>query len=112
MKKLTIMMVLFAALLTGTLYFIGIRIQSANKPYRTLENNMIEAAHVYVESNEVSVSVNDKIQIKLDKLIEDKYIETKEVNEDICDGYVEIKRNIDGYKYIPYINCNNYETKE
>ena len=110
MKKLTIFMTIFVVFLTGCLLYMGLMTENRIKDYMALENDMIEIAKSYVVTDQVSLVSGESIQIKLDKIIEDKFLENNKVNDDTCDGFVTIKRVVDNYTYKPYIKCNNYET--
>jgi hypothetical protein len=110
MKKLTIMMTIFMLFLTGSLLYIGLSIQNSNKPYKALENDLKEIAQSYISTEKVGVNVGSSIELSTKKMIEDNIIDEVKVEDDTCDGYVEIIHNMDGYSYKTYIKCDKYET--
>ena len=110
MKKLTIMMTIFMLFLTGSLLYIGLSIQNSNKPYKALESDLVEIARSYISTDKLAVSVGSSVDLTTKKMREDNMLGEAKVDDDLCDGYVEIKRNIDSYSYKAYIKCDKYET--
>lgn len=92
------------------LLFIGKSIEKNNADYHALENDMIEIAQTYIDSDKLSVSIGNTIELKSSKMIEENLLSSMNVKDDTCDGYVNISRTYSGYTYKPYIKCNYYET--
>lgn len=112
MKKMMIIWVVIAIGLVGTLTFIGLQFQESVKEYRTYESDIIESAQIYMEVTGMDLDVSESLKLDIDKLIEDKYLDSNEVGEDTCTGHVTVKKTFDGLEYIPYIKCKEYETKD
>ena len=110
MKKLTVICVIFVLFLFGSLMYIGLSIQKQNKPYKSFESDLKEIAQTYILTNRVNIAVGGEYELLMSKMIEDNMLSINKVNEDECDGYVLIKRNISGYEYKPQIKCKNYES--
>lgn len=109
MKKMVITWITIVFILTSSLLFIGYNFMKSEEEYKSLESDLIEASRVYVK-NDINLAINEEVKIKTDKLLSKGYINSLEVNEDVCKGYVLVKREINNYKYKAYIKCNNYET--
>ena len=110
MKKMIIIWVFLAVGLVGTLTFIGLQFQEDIKAYRGYEKDIIESAQIYMEINKPTLDVGESLQININKLIKEKFLNTKEVGEDICDGYVIITKKYDKIDYSSYIKCEEYTT--
>ena len=110
MKKLTIISVIFLGFLFCSLLYIGYNIKQQNLPYKAYEHDMEEATKTYIMTNKIIVNVGTTHKLELEKMLSDGMMATNKVNEDVCDGYVNIKRTVSGYEYTPYIKCKNYET--
>ena len=110
MKKLMIVWIFLALGLVGTLTFIGLQFQEDIKPYRSFESDLVESAQVYMDLNKPLLDVGESLKLDIAKLIEDKLINTNEVGEDICNGYVIVKKTYEGLEYEPFIQCEEYKT--
>ena len=110
MKKLTIISVIFILFLTGCLLYIGLNIKSEIKPYKSYENDLIEAAKTYVLTNKIVLDVGNKYDLTIDKMLEDKMITNNKVNDDECSGKVIIEKSMKGYNYKAQIKCGKYES--
>lgn len=111
MKKLMIVWGIIAVMLTGTLTFIGFKMKASLEGYHSLEMDMIEAAGIYLKLEDIDLSINEKIKVPIKKLLEKDCLNHQTVDEDTCEGYVVISRNLDGNDYHSYIKCANYETE-
>ena len=110
MKKMIIIWVILAVGLVGTLTFIGLQFQEDIKEYRGYESDIKESAQIYMEINKPILDVGESLQIDTNKLIKENFLETKEVGEDICDGYVIITKKYDKLEYSSFIKCEDYTT--
>ena len=103
-------MFIFISFLVGCLVYIGKAIERKNQNYNTYERELVEYAKIYFAEKKMSLGVGESIEINMNTLIEEELLKTSKVNEDECNGFVTVKRNIDGYSYTPYIKCNKYES--
>lgn len=110
MKKMMITWILLAISLVGTLTYIGLRFQNSVKKYRVLESDLVEAADAYVQVSNIVLNAGESIKIETKKLIDADCLITAEVSDDICTGYVMVKKDFNKYDYKAYIKCENYET--
>ncbi len=101
---------LIVVLFTAILYF-GYAFIDSISGYQSLEQDMVEAGDFYLSIHKINLSVGEGIIIDSDKLIESKTISSMEVDGDQCKGYIEIKKNINGYDYNAYIKCDKYVTE-
>lgn len=110
MKKTVILMVVFSFIMVGTLTYIGIRYEESVKEYNALESDIEEGAQIYLELNEIELSVGENYKIKAETLLNENYIETMSIDDEECIGYANIKRNLTDYEYQAYIKCEDYTT--
>lgn len=93
------------------LFFIGIKFGEKTKPYKQKEKELVDIAKVYVESNTWYPSQGKKIKITIDELIQNGFIKDVVVDNDKCDGYIDVFNN-SVIEYKAFIKCSNYETRE
>lgn len=110
MKKILITWICVAIVLVAGLTILGFTITKKNKPYKNLEKKLTEAAEYYAGVYPDILSSNN-IKITNEELIDHKYSETLTVNNEKCDGYVVVEKNMGAFNYKAYIKCDNYETK-
>jgi len=110
MRKMTIFMVIFMLFLTGSLLYIGLYIQNKNKNYTAYENDLIDIARTYVQTEQIELQVGGSYELTIEQMVKDSLLHTTKVDEDECNGNVLIKRSIGGYEYKPYIKCSKYES--
>lgn len=91
------------------LFFFGVLISRNNKPYKEKENELVEVTKMYVESSTWYPKRGEHITITVDELIEKKVISEVVVEEDKCDGYINVTNN-GIIEYKTYLNCKNYKT--
>ena len=111
MNKMAICVGLLAFGLTGTLFFIGLKIKDYNKDYVSKENEINEAAKIFASQHDLDIKNLGSYELSTDELLLAELIETMQVKDDECKGHVVIKRRNKSYEYTPYIKCRNYETK-
>lgn len=110
MKKMIIAWCIIAVCLFGTLYFIGIRVNKEYKPYHDYEADLVESATVYLELTDTKLKTGEKRTIKIEEMLKSEVLSTKSVNDDECDGYVDVKNVGSEYQYNAYIKCEHYTT--
>ena len=112
MKKMIIIWVVIAVMLVGTLTFIGLQFQESVKFYRAYENDIVESAQIYMQVKDIDLDVKETKRIDINELITEKYLETNQVEEDTCAGYIIVEKTYTGYEYFPYIKCEDYTTTD
>lgn len=110
MKKMVIAWVLLVGGLVGVLTYIGFSYEKSVSDYKSLEADMVEAADTYIKINNLNTLGEENLIIKDTELQASNLINMK-VDDDECNGYVEIKKNINKTEYKAYISCRDYETE-
>lgn len=112
MKKTVIAMILFSFTMVGTLTYIGLKFEESVEEYNVLENDMEEAALIYMDVQKLDLGVGETYEVSINTLYEDKLLETTTVNDDECEGYVIIKKDFSKYECDAYIKCEDYTTAD
>lgn len=112
MKKMMFLWVTITIMLVLSLLFIGKNIEKHNQEYVTLENDLVEAADIYIKTKDITLKMNEEKKILMDTLIEETVLNSELKDKLKCDGYVIIKKSISKYEFRPYIKCDEYETIE
>lgn len=111
MKKMVICWILLIGGLVGVLTFIGLTYEKSVSLYKSLEADLVESADAYVNITKIDLAIDESLIITDEKLREDNLIGSMSVESDTCEGYVEIKKNINKTNYKAYINCKEYQTE-
>lgn len=109
MKKLTFAMTFVCVSLVSLLLVIGYNFDKNTKEYRRLEENLLEAATMYIDYS--NMTYDNKITSA--ELINAGYLDnliTKD-GKDQCDGYVVLEKGLKK-NYKAYITCKKYRTEE
>lgn len=109
MKKILIVWIIIAVLMVGGLTTYGFLFNNQNKPYKTLEHDLQEAAEGYMGMYPAYLLSTNKLPNE--EMLKSGYSKELIVNNEKCEGYVEITNAGGVYKYKPYIKCKNYQTK-
>ncbi len=109
MRRLKIIWGLLLVVLVGALTIAGIIWKNNTGVYKRLEDKLSDGAAKYRDA--ATIGDNEKVKVTLEELQEAKVIEELKVNDDECDGYVEIYKKGLTFRYEPYIKCNKYVTK-
>ena len=112
MKKMMFAWLTVTTMLILSLLFIGLNVEKHNKEYKTLENDLVEAADVYIKTKDIDIKLNESKKISIDELIEENVIKSESKDKLKCDGYVIVKKKINKLDFSPYIKCDEYETME
>lgn len=96
----TILFLIFAALTA-----FGIVYKKQTQEYKDFEKKVEEITKGYVEEKNLYFETEGKIT--LEELIEENKLETTNVKENECNGYV----TIDNMDYKAYISCGKYKTR-
>lgn len=79
-----------------------------NKSYVDLEIKLENSAKKYISDKDIVI--NGEYKISYNTLKSYGYINSLEINNDKCDGYVMVK-NVDNINYYNgYLSCESYET--
>lgn len=91
--------------------FMGMTVKRKNKPYKELENKLVDVTTKYIESITWYPEKDASIKITAKELIDEGIISEDflVVKDDKCDGYVNITNNgvID---FKGFLKCNKYTT--
>ena len=112
MKKVTIVWAFIVLSLFAALTTYGILFTKQNKAYKELEKDLAEAGKKYGEIDFVYDNVGETgINVSFDDLKKEGLIETLEVEEDKCEGYVKIYKSDFVFEYKGFVKCSKYTTK-
>ena len=90
----------------GSLTTFGFVYKKQIQVYKDKEKELESIAKNYV--NDYSLyDGRGNLNISKELLVNNDYIEDIKVNEEVCEGYVEVK----DYDFKAYIDCDNYKTK-
>lgn len=82
--------------------------------YTSIEENMENAAHTYMDKYYKNEIGSGTITITTDNLITHDILNENDFvtsNKDTCNGYVLVKKELNELQYKAYITCSNYETE-
>lgn len=111
MKKTKILFIIWGILvivIVGLLTTMGFILQNKNKKYQDLEEKLVESATEYI-TDKIILEEKEIITLNTEQLIEEGYLDSLEVENDTCSGYVIIE-NKGTYEYSPFITCSHYTT--
>ena len=112
MKKTKILFALWAILVVIIIILLtvlGFVLENRYEKYKELEDKLVESAVEYAHS-EILLEEGEFI-VTTEKLIELGFLDSLEVDDDSCSGYVIIT-NDGTYEYAPYITCKGYTTRD
>jgi hypothetical protein len=112
MKKIYAAWIFIVGGLILALVFIGLNINMENKAYRSLENDMVEAAHKYIINNGIDLSNGESIKLQDDLLLRSEVLASMKTKDDECTGYVKVKNTGSELDAKAYIKCKNYTSKD
>lgn len=112
MKKMIAAWIFLATILFGTLLYIGISFNKSIEEYQIIESDLKEAAQAYIKLKSINLAANKEVKITEDDLSQENLLPNMIVDEDECHGYINVKSSVSEVKYIPFIECDNYKTKE
>ena len=111
MKKTKILFIIWAIIvliIIGLLTALGFILENRYEKYKELEDKLVSSAKEYAHS-EILLEEGEII-VTTEELIEQEYLDSLEVDDDVCQGYVVIT-NDGTYEYAPYITCKGYTTR-
>lgn len=109
MKKMVVCWVILVVGLVGVLTYIGFSYEKSINDYKALEADMVEAADTYININNIN-TLGEESLIITDTLLTEANLINMQVDNDECNGYVEIKKSVNKTTYKAYISCKEYET--
>lgn len=112
MKKMIAAWVFLATILFGTLLYIGITFNKSIEEYQIIESDLKEAAQAYIRLKSVNLVANKEVKITEDDLAKENLLPNMATDDDECHGYINVKYAISEVEYTPFIECNNYKTKQ
>lgn len=111
MKKVYIVWTLIIILLLSVITIMGLSIINKDKEYKNLEKDMERVVSKYLGQYIEEYPKNGVKKVNITDVINKGYELEVNVNDDVCDGYVLVKKVSIAYEYTSYIKCNNYITK-
>lgn len=100
-------MIMFAIVIL--LFCFGIVFAKKNKVYKEQEKELVEITKMYVESSTWYPKKGESLKVDINELIENGLISDVVVNDDSCNGYINVINN-GIIEYKAYLNCKNYKT--
>lgn len=115
-KKLTKILIAIVSIFVLLFIILFIVQGCSNKKlsYEKLENKLVSASKKYLEEKELlPLNEAEIVSVYDSTLIENGYMkEYSEYTDDTtCTGYVLVQKNNEFYNYMPYLSCEEYETK-
>jgi uncharacterized membrane protein YagU involved in acid resistance len=111
MKKIYAAWIFIVGGLILALVFIGLNINMENKAYRSLENDMVEAAHKYIINNGIDLSNGESIKLQDDLLLRSEVLTSMILSEqqsiallNMLSSYVPENAVNDSTLFIPNTN--------
>jgi len=121
-KELRKKMFLFGGIVLGIIIVIFVimffisALSKSKYTYQEVEQIMVEVAMKYMKDNPNRLPENDVATVNATHLIAGEYMKpfASYLGEDSgCTGYVEVSKNVKGYRYTAYLTCKSgYQTME
>ena len=114
MNKMKRMYVIWGMLVVGLfilLTIFGFFYKKKTQVYKELENEIVKAEDRYVDEKFLYPEQNEIVKTKVSTLIDNGYLDSLEVNGEVCEGYATVRKKGAVYDYKGYIKCANYKTK-
>ena len=113
LKKMRMISSLWGLVLFGivvVLTIFGFIYKKQSKIYQEFEQNVSDMAKDYMEKKGIYLE-NETFLISIQDLLEENFIESVEINENVCNGYIIAtnKDSVDSFK--TYIDCVKYKTR-
>lgn len=112
MKKTKVLFALWAILviiIMVLLTVMGFVLKNRSEKYGELESKLLDSATEFALDRVLFDSDDAEFIVTSEELIKLGYLDSLEMEEDSCSGYVVIKNN-GAYQYESYITCDNYTT--
>lgn len=112
MNKLRVSWIIWGMIMIAIvilLFFIGLTLSRKNEPYKAKENDLVEVTKVYVESSTWYPDKGQSLKVTIKELIEKEIISEVVVEDDKCDGYINVINN-GIIEYKAFLKCKNYQT--
>ena len=114
MNKMKQMYVIWGMLVVGLfvlLTIFGFFYKKKTQVYKELENKLVEVEEQYVDEKFLYPEHNETVKTKASTLIDNGYLDSLEVNGEVCEGYATVYKKDSVYNYKGYVKCKNYQTK-
>ena len=111
MKKTKILFAIWAIIvliIIGLLTALGFILKNRYEKYHDLEEKLIQVANEYAYDH-LFLEEGEQKYVDAQELVDAKYLDTLEVDDDVCTGYVVIDRE-NVYLIEAYISCDDYTT--
>ncbi len=108
-KKVYIAWGFLVVSIIGLLVFIGFETNKQISDYIHLENELEEAASIYVHNENVDLT-GGEVKINIKKLKNKGYIDSISVGDDTCSGSVIVTNNHMKNSYNAQIKCKKYKS--
>lgn len=79
--------------------------------YKVLEEKLVNAEKKYADAKFLYPQNNETIKITALEMIENGYLDSLEYENEVCEGYVTLRKKGTTYEYKGYVSCNDYQTK-
>lgn len=109
MRLISIVWGLVLFLMVFSLTTFGFYYKKQTKAFKDFEKKLTMIVEEYTK--EKALLDKDDLIITIEELKEENKIETRVVNEKVCEGYVVVTYKNEKYTYSPYIKCGKYKTK-
>ena len=111
MKKTKILFVIWAIIvliIIGLLTTLGFILENRYEKYHDLEEKLIQVANEYAYDH-LFLEEGEQKYVDAQELVLFNYLDSLEVEDDVCTGYVVIDRE-NVYLIEAYISCDDYTT--
>lgn len=111
MKKTKILFAIWAIvvlIIIILLTVMGFVLESRYEKYKRFEEQVLMSANDYAHS-ELLLEEKETV-VSIEELVELEYLDSLEVDGDVCSGYVIIT-NDGNFQYDAYIKCGEYKTR-
>ena len=109
MHTISVVWGIILVLMVSGLTAIGFVYKYQSKPYKELEETLKQSAMKYVDKK--ALLSDSDLKISVGELLQEEMIESTNVKEKPCEGYVLVKKVREHYEYESYIKCEKYKTK-
>ena len=113
MKKTKVLFAIWAIIVVVIIVLLtvmGLILKDRAEKYGELEAEMVDSVKNYAKDNSIFDDNLNEALIEGKILIESGYLDSLEVNKDICEGYVIVRNTNNSYLYEPFIKCDKYTT--
>lgn len=113
LKKMRMISILWGIVLFGivlVLTIFGFIYKKQSKIYQEFEQVLSEKAKDYMDKKGIYLE-NETHTISMDELVEENFLDTLEVNGNVCEGYVVVTNENARDSFKSYVDCKKYKTR-